>query len=366
MTSSNQRVLLHAFSSFNFGGAQARFVQLANTYGTRYQHLVMAMDGNFGAGDRLDKSVQWRQIHMPVKRGGMLANRSAFRSELKALKPDLLLTYNWGSIEWAAANCPKLLPQVHVEDGFGPDESFRQLPRRAWTRRVLLGLARIPVVVASQHLERIARDTWALPARRVKFIVNGVAPRTPKLPSCEGTIPGTLTIGTVAGLRPEKNLVRLVRAFAALRTPCAKRLVIVGDGPERVSLERLVRQLDVAEMVEFAGYQRNPMDWLARFDLFALSSDTEQLPLSMLEAMACGVPMVATRVGDVQDIMPAVAVGALSAPEDVSFSAALQSVVERRTDWPNWVAAGYEVLRSRYGFERMLAEWQRIYDGQWW
>ena len=363
MTQARPRVLLHAFSTFKLGGPQARFVQLANAFGAHYRHVVMAMDGNYEAGDRLASAVDWQKLPLPVIRGDMLANRAAFRAELRARRPDLLLTYNWGAIEWTAANLPRIVPQVHAEDGFGPEETGRQLPRRVWTRRVLLGLARAPVVVASRHLERIACGVWKLPARRVRFIANGVAVQPATKRAADGA---PLVIGTVAGLRPEKNVARLVRAFAALHARHAARLVIVGDGPQRAALEALARELGVAAVVEFAGYQACPLQWLQSFDLFALSSDTEQLPISMLEAMACGVPVVATRVGDVPDIMPRVASDAIAEADDASFAATLRVAIERRADWPAWIAAGYAQLRQHFVPERMLADWRRVFDGQWW
>ena len=127
-----QRVLLHAFSTFKLGGPQARFVQLANAMGTDYRHIIVAMDNCFDAGERLNPEVQWEPLRLDVVKGGTLANRWAFRTVLQRLKPDLLLSYNWGAIEWAAANLPATVPHLHVEDGFGPDETHCQLPRRVW------------------------------------------------------------------------------------------------------------------------------------------------------------------------------------------------------------------------------------------
>lgn len=356
------RVLLHAFSTFKLGGAQARFVQLANAFGPRYHHVIMAMDGCFDAGARLDASVPWTALQVANRRGGLLANRAVFRAQLQDLAPDMLFSYNWGAIEWAAGNLPRRVPQVHVEDGFGPEEAQRQLPRRAWTRRVLLGWAGVPVVVASRNLECIARDIWRLPADQVAFIPNGVA--LPDFPLQPLLSSGPLTVGTVAGLRPEKNLARLVRAFAALRAREPARLVILGDGPERERLQALAQQLGVAADVELAGFVPQPQERLPAFDLFALSSDTEQLPIAMLEAMACGVPVVSTRVGDVAHILPPVAHLGLSAPDDAAFTAALLTAVDARAQWPAWRAAGLAQVRQHYTRERMLADWGELFDGR--
>jgi glycosyltransferase involved in cell wall biosynthesis len=359
------RVLLHAFSTFNLGGAQARFVQLANAFGPRYRHIIAAMDNHFDAGSRLDNHVNWQALPLTVQRGGALANRASFRDVIKTHQPDMLLSYNWGAIEWAAANWPKCVPQVHVEDGFGPDEANCQLPRRVWTRRVLLDWAGVPVVVASRHLERIATQIWKLPASGVQFIPNGVAVADSyrEKRRLALTHQAFLTIGTVAGLRPEKNIARLVKAFAVVRARQAARLVIVGGGNELAALQQLATSLGVADDVEFTGYLPDPMSRMVEFDLFALSSDTEQLPIAMLEAMACGIPVIATRVGDVPLIMPIVAQAALAEPSDESFTTTLLKVIDHRNDWHLWTMEGKKIVAEHYGWDVMKTQWGNIFDG---
>ena len=241
MHSPPPRVLLHAFSTFTLGGQQARFVQLANAFGPRYRHVIAAMDNCFDAGERLGPQVNWQALPLQVQKGGALANRSAFRQVIQAQQPDLLLSYNWGAIEWAAANWPQVVPHVHVEDGFSAAEATRQLPRRAWTRRVLLGWAGKPVVVISHNLLRIATQIWRLPAGQVKFIPNGVAIADSYMQkrALAPVNPAQLTVGTVAGLRPEKNIARLIKAFCAVRERQSARLVVVGGGPELPALQAL-------------------------------------------------------------------------------------------------------------------------------
>lgn len=356
------RVLLHAFSTFKLGGPQARFVQLANALGPEYRHLIVAMDNCFDAGERLDPSVSWEPMRLDVVKGGALANRGAFRALLQRLKPDLLLSYNWGAIEWAAANLPRVVPHVHVEDGFGPEEAARQLPRRVWMRRVLLGWNRVSVVVASRNLERMATGVWKLPASRVSFIPNGV--EIPAGARAADDAGRPVCIGTVAGLRPEKNIARLIRAFAGVRAQRPARLIVVGDGALRGELKALAKDLGVAADVEFTGYLKDPSARLADFDLFALSSDTEQLPIALLEAMAVGMPVVATRVGDVGDILADVSPENLCAPQDGPFAAALSLALERRPMWPTWAEAGRAKVQTSYAKALMIAQWKRVFDGQ--
>lgn len=369
------RILFHAQSTFALGGAQARLVALLNAWaeegadsptrgGRRYKHLILAMDGRYDAGERFHPAVDWEPVSLPVLRGRGLANRAHFRRHLQATRPDLLLTYNWGAVEWVAANLPQCLPGVHVEDGFGPDEAQSQLPRRQWTRRLLLGLAGGRLAVPSRRLVELGRSWW-LPDARISYIPNGVlpAPPGPAKPVWAGERP--LVIGTVAGLRPEKNLSRLLRAFAQLRQQRAARLVIVGEGAERPWLEALARELDLGEDLQLTGYVTNPRDWLRGFDLFALSSDTEQQPIALLEAMAEGVPVLSTRVGDVAHMLPAVAAAhGLCEPDDLAFTQALQRVVERFEQWPAWVRAGLEQVEAHYSFARMSNAWQAVFDGR--
>lgn len=354
------RVLLHAFSTFQLGGPQARFVQLANALGSGYEHHIVAMDNRFDAGDRLSPQVRWQPVPMAIKKGGLLANRSVCREQLRRIQPDLLLSYNWGAIEWAAANLPKLVPQVHAEDGFGPEEASTQLPRRVWTRRALLGLGRVPLVVASRRLETIAQDIWKLSPTKVRFLANGVA--------LSGAVPqarasDSLCIGTVAGLRPEKNIGRLIRAFARLRAEQPARLVVVGEGPLRGELEALTQSLGVERDVEFTGYLTNPGARLAEFDLFAMSSDTEQLPMAMLEAMSLGLPIVSTSVGDIGSVLADVSPGNLCAPDDEAFSHALREVAAQRAHWPEWSRRARSVVQAQYAEPAMIAAWKGVFDG---
>lgn len=149
----------------------------------------------------------------------------------------------------------------------------------------------------SSKLLTIARDKWHLPRAGVHYVPNGIDLTRffPGSPSPEP--PGEPVIGCVAALRSEKNLARLLHAAHRLAATLRFRLVIVGEGPERPALTALARSLGLA--VEFRGEVSDPAPLYRGFDVFALSSDTEQMPLSVLEAMASGLPVVSTDVGDV-------------------------------------------------------------------
>lgn len=293
-------LLLSVFSTFSVGGPQVRFATLANRLGPAFRHAIIAMDGDRACAERLEPGLDIAWPTVRIRKGDTLANVLAFRRALREIRPDALVTYNWGTIEWALANLlPVVRHHVHIEDGFGPEEQERQIPRRVWTRR--LALRRCTLVVPSRTLERIATGIWRLPSVRLRYVPNGIdlARFAPRM-SGDGE---GVTIGTVAALRAEKNLARLLRAFAALPEGLGVRLQLVGDGPERPGLEALAAELGIAPRVRFLGHVADPAPLYAGFDIFALSSDTEQMPISVLEAMAAGLPVAATDVGDVRAML---------------------------------------------------------------
>ncbi len=287
-------LVAHVFPTFAVGGAQARFAAIANHFGAAFRHIVVSMDGNLACRQRLDPALDATFIRVSASKGTMAVNAWRYRRLLKEWKPDVLVTCNWGAIEFALANIVPVTRHLHVVDGFGPEEREIQLPRRVLLRRITL--RRTPEVVPSRNLLRIASEIWKLPPKVMHYVPNGIdLVRYATDGAQRGT--GEPVIGTVAALRPEKNISRLLRAFAMLP---AGRLVIIGDGPERPALEALAGSLGVADRVQFAGHHQDTAAFYAQFDIFALSSDTEQMPLSVIEAMASGLPVVSTAVGDIR------------------------------------------------------------------
>jgi glycosyltransferase involved in cell wall biosynthesis len=300
------------FPTFALGGSQRRTVDLANAFGGRQAHTVVALDGDLSASAQFshEVAVGYRDVPVRACSGLDLANLQRLRELIRSERPDLLLTYNFGALEAALANrLWPLCPHIHFEDGFGPEEAAgRQLPRRVWMRRVALSGGSL-IVVPSRTLERIALERWRLSPRRVRYIPNGVDVArydhggVPPPPPWRHA--GELVVGSVGGLRPEKNHARLLRVFAKLAvTDRPVRLVLVGEGPERPHLERLSHDLGLADRVTFTGFLADPRPALWAFDVFALTSDTEQMPYSVVEAMACGLPVVGTDVGDVAEMLP--------------------------------------------------------------
>lgn len=294
-----RRLVMTVFPSFGVGGAQARFSSIANHFGDRYRHSVIALNGDTSCRERIASAVHIEYPTIVLNRSDTLSNRGIIRRYLHVTKPDVLVTCNFGSLDWVLANTPKLMRHIHIEDGFGPDEWVRQIPRRVWLRRLLL--RRSPVILPSRNLLAIATNVWRLPQKNLHYIPNGIdlarfgtaVPETP-WPGNVGPV-----IGTVAALRAEKNLARLLRAFALVARATECHLAIIGDGPERSMLQALAGELGVTDHVTFTGHVGAPQGLYRGMDIYALSSDTEQMPITVLEAMAAGLPIAGTAVGDV-------------------------------------------------------------------
>ncbi len=353
--------LLHVFSTFAVGGPQIRFAALAARYGHAWRHAIVALDGNAACRDMLRQDLLVDYLAVPVNKGDPLGNVLRYRRILRELRPDVLVTYNWGAIEWAMANDFTGLRHVHIEDGFGPDERERQLPRRVWTRRIVLRGA--TVIVPSRTLERIALKTWWLPHKRVHYVPNGVD-LTRFAAAGPRAADGVPVIGTVAALRPEKNLARLIRAFAIARRSHPARLVIAGSGPEAASLQKQAKALGLADSVQFTGHLNTPQDAYKQFDIFALSSDTEQMPLSLLEAMAAGLPVAATAVGDVAAMLAEPNRRFATACDDEALAAALTALLGDPALRATLGAANHARAAAEFDQERMFRSYATLLVGQ--
>ena len=302
-----RRHLLHIFPSFAIGGAQSRLLQLIKAYGDTYSHTIVALDGCYDMATRMPPAAPVQYLDPKIGKRDGLAAIKQIRSVIATVRPDILVTYNWGAIEWAFVNrLLGLVRHIHIEDGFGPEERDRQFRRRVLFRKLALSGRRTIVVLPSRTLVKIATQQWRLPEKSLRYISNGIDCARFAVSRRQAEPGEPLIIGTVASLRPEKNLNRLIRAFALARQdrPAVDlRLLIVGDGRERGDLEKGAKEAGCAEAVKFVGATDEPESYLAKMSIFAMSSDTEQMPLTVLEAMASGLPVVSTDVGDIADMV---------------------------------------------------------------
>ena len=349
--------VLHVFPRFSYGGPQARLAALVRAMGREFRHHIVALDGDLAARSLFSDGApaSFEGVRLRKTSGLSPPNILRLRRLIRDARADLLCTYNWGSIEAALANrLGPRLPHIHFEDGFGPDElDMRKAKKRARARGFLLGGATI--VVPSHALESTARFQWKL--GEVRRIENGV-----DFERLQGGARGhrdAVIVGSVGALRPEKNYARLIAAFLAADRDRRARLELVGDGPERVWLVEASRG---DERISLPGATAAPADAYAHFDIFALSSDTEQAPLSVMEAMAAGLPVIATNVGEIADMVSeenrpyVTALG-----DDEAYAHALAQLLQNPTARADIGAANRRKAREAFSFVRMAAAHRDLY-----
>jgi glycosyltransferase involved in cell wall biosynthesis len=360
--------ILHVHSTFSLGGKEARAVRLMNAWRGSARHTVLsAVPDALGARDAIDPTiaVDFPDDHPPIVGKPAIGRYRELSRYMRQF--DLVLTYNWGAMDAVGAH--RLFggpPLVHHEDGFNQDEAEGQRPLRVWFRRLVLGAA-YKVVVPSATLEQIALTSWRQPHERVIRIPNGVPLARYNQPNKYDIIPGfkkqpdRVVIGTIAGLRKVKNLPRLVRAVAAAGT--GTDLVIVGEGAERNAIVRESSDCQIHGRTYLPGFMSDPYLFVGQFDIFALSSDSEQQPISLIEAMAAGLPAVATDVGDIRHMVAEENLPFIIPKEDeTAFATALATLAENGPLRKQIGAANQSKALQMFGESAMIDRYRALYE----
>jgi glycosyltransferase involved in cell wall biosynthesis len=320
--------ILHLHSTFSLGGKEWRAVKLMNAFGDAARHtIVSGMPDALDAQDAIAKGVAYEIAQDPPPLTG---RPSVARFEAIARfmsRFDLVLTYNWGAIDGVMAKraFPKGMPPlIHHEDGFNADEADGLKTQRNIYRRIALSVADA-LAVPSEALEYIALTAWKQPRARVHRIANGIATGLYAKTPDPKAIPGLMrkdkevVVGALAGLRVVKDLPALVRACGGLSGRF--RLVIVGEGPERATIQQAAAAMGITDKLVMPGFLPHPHRYIGLFDMLAVSSRSEQFPVSVVEAMAAGLPIASLPVGDVARMV---------APENLPFIAPYMSEVSLR------------------------------------
>lgn len=362
--------ILHCHSTFSAGGKERRAVQLMNAFGKACEHtIVSGVPDQMGARALIDRKVKARfPTDFPSLTGRPTPGRLV--TIARAMEGyDLILTYNWGAMDAVMAHTVfgeqfGLAPLIHHEDGFNDDEARQLKTSRNLYRRAALFKAN-GLVVPSSVLEQIALSKWAQPRERITRIPNGIDTaafaKKPK-PSSLRVVKrkGECWIGTLAGLRPVKQLPTLVEAIKELPENC--HLVILGEGPEHGAIRDAATRFEVDHRVHLPGAVSDPESVIGLFDIFALSSRSEQFPLSVVEAMAAGLPVAAPAVGDIASIVARENIDYITPPGDV---AALGRALDELAGDPEGRAeigeANRAKARAQFDEVRMVERYRTLY-----
>ena len=368
--------ILHLHSTFDTGGKELRNVRLINEWGKQVDHAIVSGDlEKRGAAALISKKARVSWPKFPSLQGKPMPGRLAALARAMT-GYDLVCTYNWGAIDAVMAHTIfadafKLPPLVHHEDGFNEDEVKKLKRRRNWYRKIALGRT-AALVVPSATLEDIALNVWDQPRTRVRRIPNGIDTRAYAAPPKRDILPGLIKhkdefwIGTLAGLRQVKQLDVLVRAMD--RLPSEWQLVIAGEGPEREALLAEAERMGVEDRVHLPGFVAQPAKLVGLFDIFALSSHSEQFPISVVEAMAAGLPVVAPRVGDVGSMVssdngPALVEPVTSPETEKALAKSLSRLAQDPATRKRMGQANRQKAREEFDEQRMIERYRALYWG---
>ncbi len=268
----------------------------------------------------------------------------------------------WGRLAAWRARVPVVLSAIH-STGW-PDAIGRM-------NRLLTPLTDAFIGVAAPH-GRYLIEQEKFPASKVSVIPNGVDVDkfNPGVDGSQirrelGLAPSLPIAGIVAALRPEKNHAALLQAMAIVhRTVPAAHLLIVGDGPERSALELQTSELKLDRVVHFLGTRSDTPQLLSAMDVFVLTSRMEANPVSILEAMATGKPVVAPRIGSIPESVAHGETGYLTEPGNVA--AVARELVELFLH-PHRAramgAAGRSLVQERWSLDSMVDGYQQLIEG---
>lgn len=369
-------LIAHVVYRLDTGGMERVLVTVMNQTRSKYRHAVICLDGFGSLRDEIeDADVTCLALH---KRPGK-DWRCYFRlwKALRKLKPDLVQSYNFGALDTAPlAKIAGVRRVVHAERGRDASDPNGDNRKYRYLRRIFSPFIDRYLAV-SRDLQEWLIEKVGIDASRVVNIANGIDPdRYVVRQGDDNSRPflgefapsGCVVIGTVGRLDPVKDQVGLITAFNALlesmpETRNRLRLVVVGEGSQRYQLEALIEKLGLTGQVRLLGNRNDVPSILPEFDIFVLSSIAEGMPGVLLEAMAAGLPVVATDVGGVSEVVLPANTGLLvTAGNPRELATALAKYVSDEELRKCHGQAGRERVTSKFSLDNMVSAYIGLYD----
>lgn len=323
--------ILHTESSHGWGGQEVRILTEARGMQDRGHEVLIVTTDNaellpVAARMGLETAV------LPMRRKGvreLLAMRAWLARNHRRF--DVINTHS-STDSWLVAlarrtipGCPPMVRTRHVSTAVNNSVATRWLYLRATSH----------IVVTGEALRQQLHEKNGFPMERMTSIRTGIdlerfRPLDKAAMRRRLGVPDRTILGIVATLRDWKGHDHLLEAMQALKPRFPDlMLIVVGDGPRRAHLERRTDELALRDVVRFVGNQDNVEEWLATFDLFALPSYGEEgVPQAIMQAMACGIPVVSTPIGAIPEAVKANETGLLVPPRDPSaLSGAISALI---------------------------------------
>ncbi len=369
-------LVLHVVYRFSVGGLENGVVNLINRMpATRWRHGVLALtevDAAFTRRIERD-DVKFISLHKPPGQG--LRELPRLWRAFRDLRPAVVHTRNIAALE---AQLPAFLAGVpaRVHGEHGRDMADLHLTNRnhRWTRRAYRPFVQ-HYVALSRDLAEHLQHPIGVPASRITQLYNGVdterfAPAAHRCAPVGSPFadPGLFVFGTVGRMQAVKAQTLLAQAFvmALQQAPGLRarmRLVLAGDGPLRAQCEALLQEAGASDLAWLAGERSDVPDVMRGLDCFVLPSLAEGISNTILEAMASGLPVIATAVGGNADLVTEGATGDMVPAGDPQ---ALASAMIRLAQDPSraqaWGRAGRQRIEARFGLQAMVATYETVYD----
>jgi sugar transferase (PEP-CTERM/EpsH1 system associated) len=367
-------LVLQVLHHLHIGGMENGLVNLINHMPeTRYRHAIVCIEDYAPAFRARIQRADVEVFALRRSQTGVWRMRGALYRLCRQLRPVVVHTRNLSGLDALLPARAAGIPCVHGEHGWDVDN----LDGRQWKPLLLRRLHRPLVahyITVSQHLAHFVEDIVGVPAARITQIYNGVdtrrfAPRTTDARSAlpEGfRDPRSVVIGTVGRIQAVKDQASLLHAFARLsaRRPAADaRLVLAGDGPLLGELQMLARTLGIEARTAFIGARDDVPEVLRALDVFVLPSLNEGISNTILEAMASGLPVVASAVGGNVELVEDHVTGRCFAARDVpALTAILDSYVHDPALRAAHAAAARATAVTRFSLAAMVEGYAGVYD----
>lgn len=370
-------LIAHVLFHLGIGGMENGVVNLINHMPRqRYRHAIVCVRGKTDFDRRVTRD-DVPIITLGQKPGIDFGSYARAWRTFRELKPDLVHTRNLAALEMqlpaALAGVPARVHSEHGRDGRDLHGDYRPYNFLRKAYRPLVHR----YVAMSRNLQRWLIDTIAIDGAHVAQIYNGVDTRRfaplrhaePRVGPAGFFSGASFVVGAVGRIVPIKDHDTLVRGFARLVATAAAaggglRLILVGDGPGRAACEQLARELGIAQQCWFAGDRDDVELILRQLDVFCLTSLNEGINNTLLEAMASGLPIVATAVGGNPELVVDGQNGHLIPARDPeALAGALLAYLRDATMRAAHGAAGRDRATRAFSLDAMVANYMALYDG---
>jgi sugar transferase (PEP-CTERM/EpsH1 system associated) len=358
---SMKKKVVHLVYSMGCGGLEKVIVNLINGSSDAFEHVIVTLIPEFEMTSSLNEQVELHCLH---KRPGKdVGCHKRLYSLLREISPDVINTYNFGTIEYhITAYLAGVKTRVHSDHGHGGDAQDGLNKKNNFIRKISSYFINDYVVVSKDLMEWVTQVVKVRPGK-LHLIQNGVDVPPSVSPKYNATN-GEKVICTVGRLDPVKNQSLLLHAFKRVLEEYKQpvRLKIVGDGPERKALESLAETLGIQQFVDFMGYREDVREQLETCNVFVLSSHYEAMPMTILESMAIGRPVVTTDVGGIRHFLNE-DYASFVAPGDVkALTNELVAKVTNPANSEEQIINAHKLVLEKYSLKAMAYRYSQIYQ----